>query len=236
MKQDTLKKKPGRPSEGKTTLAVLRSKLTVPKRKGDWRYNGERVPLSVKDVADWLNVTPDCVRCIERGRPGYPLTEENAEIIAHQTGVSLEWLLAGDVFKPIINSCGEPYIFEPIITIIKRGKQRGKLIKQDDFTARQKALLHLDASRDVEHARMTLAGSCAKIAAIIVRGLEDGQPVETAYKLNKALRSVFLDKCDNPVYLQYIPATQSNGRPDFSPLLFVFESRLREIQLRKHRR
>jgi hypothetical protein len=99
MKTNTAKKKPGRPSKRKTTLAVLRAMLTVPaehkgrflKRKG--HYEVERVTLPVNTVAEWLNVSEDTVRCIERGRKGYPLTPERAEIISHQTRVSADWLL-----------------------------------------------------------------------------------------------------------------------------------------------
>jgi len=107
MNKTIAKKIPGRPSLKKTTLAVLRTMLTVPaehkgrflKRKG--RYEVERVTLPVATVAKWLGVKPGHVRCIERGKRGYPLTQENAEIIQQNTGVSLKWLLGKDTKRPI---------------------------------------------------------------------------------------------------------------------------------------
>jgi hypothetical protein len=119
MKKPTAKKKPGRPSKLKTPLAVLRHLITVPaehkgrflKRKG--RYEVERVTLPVSTVAKWLGVKPSHVRSIERGKllkgkPGYPLIRENAEIIEQNTGVNLSWLLGRKTKNPI-NICGLPY-------------------------------------------------------------------------------------------------------------------------------
>ncbi|HEY5504110.1 MAG TPA: hypothetical protein VIK28_03060 [Sedimentisphaerales bacterium] len=95
---NTTKKKQGRPSKRKTTLAVLRAMLTVPGHKGRFlkkptpHYEVKRVTLPVSTVAKWLNVSEDTVRCIERGKKGYPFTPERAEIISYQTRVSAEWL------------------------------------------------------------------------------------------------------------------------------------------------
>jgi hypothetical protein len=213
-----LKKKVGRPSDGKTTLAVLRSAIEVPAQRGRYlkrtgRYEIEAEKLPVKTVSSWLNVKEDSIRCIERGRPGYPLTAENAEKIAHQTGASVDWLLANEVSKPIINSLGEPFT-------------------QKDFEDRQKAILNPSPDTDLRHSRGTLASCCAKIAAILVRGAERGQPDEYAYKLNMALRSVYFDrgeKLDWPTRFSPAYGNLAIERPDFTPLFHVFEKELRSI-------
>jgi hypothetical protein len=217
----TLRKKPGRPSDKKTPAALLRSILSTPrqtnrflKRKG--QYKIERVKLPVSTVANWLGVAEDTVRCIERGRPGYPLTAENAEKLAHHTGVSVDWLLADDVSKPMVNFKGEPYT-------------------QNDFDERQESLLHPSPDYDLSNARMTLASCCAKIAAILVHGAEHDRFDEGAYKLKRALRSVYFEdgeKIDWPMRFNPAFGSRAGERPDFSPLFYAFESDLRKIQQR----
>ena len=217
-----LKKKIGRPSDGKTTLAILRCSIEVSVQRGRYlkragRYEIEKEKLPVKTVANWLNVKEDSIRCMERGRPGYPLTSENAERLSHQTAISVDWLLANDVSKPIINSFGEPYT-------------------QKDFDDRQKAILNPNPDSDLRYARGTLASCCAKIAAILVRGAERGQPVEYAYKLNMALRSVYLDedeKLDWPARFNPAHGNLAVERPDFTPLFRAFENDLRAINRQK---
>jgi hypothetical protein len=235
-KNATLKKKPGRPSGQKTTLAVLRSMLRVNKTTKIWlkrkgQYKVERVTLPVSTVAKWLNVSDDTVRCIERGRTGYPLTEAKAEMLAYQTGASREWILAGDVSKPVVKlhwvngSRRKPY-----------GEGRYKRYTQKDFDDRRKVLSRSDDSGDLEHARMTVAFSCAKIAAILVRGFERGKAVEYALKLNQALRSVYFDKDERTAVWPggFEPAADySSERFDITPTLRVLENRVREIQREK---
>ncbi len=236
IKNAILKKNPGRPSDKKTTLAVLRSMLKVNKPttillKRQGQYKVERVTLPVSTVAKWLNVSDDTVRCIERGRTGYPLTEEKAEMLAYQTGASLEWIVAGDVSKPVVKlhwvsgSRGKPY-----------GKGRYKPYTQKDFDDRRKALSRPDDNGDLEHARITVAFSCAKIAAILVRGFERGKAVEYALKLNHALRSVYFDKNEKTAVWPggFEPAADySSARFDITPTLRALENRVREIQREK---
>jgi hypothetical protein len=101
MKKRVLKKKIGRPSAKKTPLALLRSMLTV-------SYDGKRVPLAAKTVADWLNIKPDTLYKIESGRRrDYPLTPQNAEIIFYNTGADLRWLLGKKVSPYPITPGGE---------------------------------------------------------------------------------------------------------------------------------
>ena len=98
----SIKSKVGRKSARKSTLAILREKLVV------WEPVKDRPGLflqkdqiSVETVAQWLNLKADSVRQIERRR--VTLTRENAEVIGRQTNVDLQWLLANDTTKPIIN-------------------------------------------------------------------------------------------------------------------------------------
>lgn len=237
-KKAVLKKKPGRPSDGKTTLAKLRHMLTEPKITNEWlkrkgAFKVVNVTLPVSTIAKWLNVANDSVRCIERDRPGYRLTEEHAEKIAYQTGVSRDWLLAGDVSKPVVKrhwmagTRRNPY-----------GKGRLKPFTQKDFEERQKVLSRPDANRaledDLKHARDTLAFSCDKIAAILARGIERGKADECAMKLNRALRSVYFDKDEKPAVWPggFEPAHDvSSGHYDITPTLRALENRVRE----KHR-
>ncbi len=106
-----------------------------------------------------------------------------------------------------------------------------KPFTQKDFEERQKALSRQDANSDLEHARHTLLFSCAKIAAILARGLERGKPDEYVMKLNRALRSVYFDKEENPAVWPtgFEPAADFNIRPT----LIALENRAREIQREK---
>jgi hypothetical protein len=229
-KKAVLKKKPGRPSVKRTALAVLRQMLTVPKITNEWlkRKGAFKVvngTLRVSTVAKWLDVAPDTVRCIERHRPGYRLTEEHAEKIAYQTGVSLDWLLAGDGSEPvkqhwIAGTRRNPY-----------GTGCLKPFTQNDFEEHRKALSRQDANSDLQLARHTLLFSSAKIAAILARGLERGQAVEYVMKLNRALRSVYFDKEEKPAVWPtgFEPAADFNIRPT----LIALENRAREIQREK---
>ena len=192
-----------RPSKLKTPLAKLRAMLKVQTGEKTKKRTGQTLktyaPLSRKDVADWLGCGVDNISSIESGR--VKLTEENAEIIALKTGVSIDWLLAGDVSKPPVKlnwtdgSRKKPY-----------GEGRYMPYTQKDFDERQKSLSRSDSNGDLEHARITVAFSCAKIAAILARGLERGKPVEYALKPNQALPSIYFDKDEEKL-----------GRVDLNP-------------------
>jgi hypothetical protein len=236
-KMSANRKNVGAPSLKKTTLAILRHALTVPMTTKQWikkpqpHYKVVNVTLPVSTVAKWLNVADDSVRCIERERPGYRLTEEHAEKIAYQTGVSRDWLLAGDVSKPVVKlhwmagTRRNPY-----------GKGRLKPFTQKDFEERQKALSRQDANSDLKQACQTVAFSCAKIAAILTRGFERGKAVEYEMKLNRALRSVYFDKDEKPAVWPdgFEPAADfSRAHFDITPTISALERRVREIQREK---
>jgi hypothetical protein len=173
--KNTLKKKPGRPSDKKTPLAVLRVMLTVPaehkgrflKRKG--HYEVERVMLPVSTVAAWLNVKPSHVRCIERGKPGYPLTRENAEIIQQNTNVNLSWLLGRKTKNPI-NILGLPYC-------------------QNDFDRRQASVQ--SPIWPALRAQEELKAGVAWLATIYFHAYKRGEIETYASKVRNAFREIF---------------------------------------------
>jgi hypothetical protein len=204
--------KKGRPSGEKTTLAVLRSMLTVPKRKGD--YKGERVPLAVKDVAGWLNVTPDCIRCIERHRQGYRLTPENAEIVSYQTAVSEDWLLAG---KPK----AEPF---------NRGR---KPYTQADFDARQIKLAKSSPQAKQATVSWSLARNTAVLAEILLLASKRGDfPIFNSH-LRTILGKTLSDLTSKPLSL-LAPAWRgcikgSPARPNLDELMDAYKARLKMI-------
>jgi hypothetical protein len=227
-----LKKEPGRPFGRKTPLAILRHMIKVErikektislKRTGKEKTirKVNRVTLPVSTLAKWLNIPDDRVRCIERNRPGYRLTAENATVLMLQTGVSPGWLLANDISKPIMNWRDEPYTLR-------------------DFEERQRVLSRPDANlaleHDLAHARMTVALSSAKIAAILARGFERGKVVEYAIKINQALRSIFSDKGEKfwgwPGGFEP-SADFANGHFDIGPTLRALEIRARSIDHEK---
>jgi hypothetical protein len=240
-----LKREPGRPSARRTTLAILRHSIKVEKvfqRKIFRKRTGQEemvrkikhVTLPVSVVAEWLNIPVDRVRCIERGRKGYRLTEENAEKLAYQTGVSPECLLAGNGSEPVKLHWREGTKKNPYGTGFFRP------YTQKDFEERQRALSNSDSNRalerDLEHARMTVAFSCAKIAAILARGIERGEADECAMKLNRALRSVFFDKDEKATVWPggFEPAAEySSGHFDITPTLRALENRVRENYRKK---
>lgn len=149
--------------------------LTVPvehkgrflKRKG--HYEVERVTLPVSTVAKWLGVKPGHVRCIERGKSGYPLTRENAEIIEQNTGVNLEWLLGKDTKRPI--------------SIL------GSRYKQEDFDRRQASVQ--SPVWPALRAQEELKAGVAWLATIYFHAYKRGEIETYASKVRNAFREIF---------------------------------------------
>lgn len=137
------------------------------KRKG--RYEVERVTLPVATVAKWLGVKPGHVRCIERDKPGYPLTRENAEIIERNTNVNLSWLLGKDTEKPIS-------IF-------------GSRYKQEDFDRAQARVNH--PLFPALQAQEELKAGIAWLATIYFHAYRRGEIETYASKMKYAFREIF---------------------------------------------
>lgn len=83
-----------RPSRLLTAAAVLRT--TLGKRSKEW--------------AQILGCSADTLHSIESGRGGrYKLSPKMATKMFHETGISIDWLLAGDPKAPPVAANGEPY-------------------------------------------------------------------------------------------------------------------------------
>jgi transcriptional regulator with XRE-family HTH domain len=73
----------------RTTTAVVRSELG----------------MSLQEFADLIGKSPSTVESLEGGR--LRLSETTALVISKKTGVSIQWLLAGDPSAPMTNSNDE---------------------------------------------------------------------------------------------------------------------------------
>jgi hypothetical protein len=218
MKQNIAKKNRGRPSKGKTRLAVLRAKITVPaehkgrflKRKGHYEVETKTLPVST--VAEWLNVSDDTLRSIERGRPGYPFKREHAETIMHQTHASLDWLLGdGDKNKPI-NFLYRPY-------------------SQSDFDRAQADIKR--TGYPVLRAQAEFKGGVAALATILMQACKRGEIDTFASKLTTSFRDFFAMFPKSEPFVDFgkfiDQSTTSITAPDFAPLLNEWEKQLVRI-------
>jgi transcriptional regulator with XRE-family HTH domain len=81
-------------SERRTTVAVLRLKTG----------------LSAEEFGQLIEKSLSTVKSIESGK--LALSVRTAATIAQKTGISLRWLLDGDVSAPMIDDSGEPWTVE----------------------------------------------------------------------------------------------------------------------------
>jgi hypothetical protein len=209
MKNKMVKKKGHRKSDRKTTLALLRSKLNVPKREG--HYAGERVPLSVKDVSAWLGLAEDTVRAIERKREGYRLTQASARIIERQTGASSLWLL------------GKKASLVPITWA-------GTKLRQLDFDRAQAALK--SPYRVPTAAHFALKNTLAKLVTILVQAAQHGQIDLYESKLEAALNDIldsFPANCAKVDFSNHVDRSTDHNTPDFKPLFAQYQQQLMKI-------
>ena len=195
-----------RPSKQKTPLARLRAMLTIevgPKEK-------MRVPLSQKDIAGWLGLSVYNVQSIETGR--VRLTEQNAELIARQTSVDPDWLLAGDPAKPPITWDGKPF-------------------SQDCFDLQQ-IQLSTRPRGEVGHWLVCLSfvQNAAMVAEILLSAAEQGNFEMVSLELKAALKKLH-PSTDRPIPLTHdaVFSHVCHGtatRPNLDGLLDSFEARL----------
>ena len=189
------------------------SMLTVPKREG--RYNGERVPLSVKTVAGWLNVKEDCVRCIARHRPDYPLTPEKAELLSFQTAISEGWLLAGNPKAKPVNWYHKPY-------------------SQADFDARQIELAKRPRQARQQLVSAAFVRNAALLAEILLCASEQKKFDAYAASVKTTLGKLYYSLTSKPTSLvgKAVLSARAKGtpaRPNLDALLDGFEARLKKI-------
>lgn len=184
--------------------------LTVPKREGD--YRGDRVPLSVKEVAGWLNVKDHCVRCIERPREGYPLTRERAVILTDQTGVSPDWLLGG---KPK----SKPFTWDL------------KPYTQANFDACQIELAKRPRQASQAEVSFVFARNLAVLAAILLLASKQGK-----FQIYKAHLQVVLGETlrrlggeTGPLVTSLVEAAFNGYLKNFDTFRDVYEKQLKKI-------
>jgi len=218
-------------SKQKTPLARLRVMLTktieVPARgkKRAGQMIKKRVPLSQKDIAEWLGLSVFAVQSIETGRG--KLTIQNAEIIMHQTGVDFRWLL---------NKKSSPY---PITL-------SGRRHTQNDFE-RAQANLKTTGLTSLK-AQRALPEFTASIATILLHACKrgernkGGESEEIDFyiaKLRNAIReimSTFPQKPDADLS-QWIDMRETSHRAhDLQPMLNEWDEQLLKIAVEKRQR
>lgn len=74
------------------------------------------IDIKVEEMAAILNCSTFTIHSLESpgigGKPRLRLSDDLAKRISHETGVSIAWLLAGDLSTPPISQNGRPYTVE----------------------------------------------------------------------------------------------------------------------------
>jgi hypothetical protein len=81
-------------SQKKTTVSVLRGLL------GPYHGREDNFAKLVKKSVSWVKKTSAGIK---------PLSGETARLLAHATGINLDWLMNDDIKAPPTNSAGKPY-------------------------------------------------------------------------------------------------------------------------------
>lgn len=79
-----------------------------------------------QDFADLIGCTVHTINSLETGR--LKLSEEMAQRIFHATGISIGWLLAGNVKAPPVSAWGEPFTLEIFERSESKKNHRDKVI------------------------------------------------------------------------------------------------------------
>lgn len=185
--------------------------------------------LSVATVARWLDCSPANVRDIESAKIvrglKRQLTPEQADVLAHQTGVHRGWLLANDPAKAPVAWHGRAY-------------------SQKDFEQRQKQIASGRTSfatpqsiGDIARPRRWLAEYCAFITAILLRGLRHGQADVVDYRLRAAFHRLYGEalpgedrfELQDLIVKAAFHGNPSLTRPDLGPLLDEWDQRYKSI-------
>ena len=224
-----------RPSKLKTTLAVLRNTLiqeveTLTSRKNRKTGAFEKIRVKTKEprlskqtVKDWLGCSLSKVEHIENG--DLPLSSEDALTIARQTGVNFQWLVENDPTKPITKfgvqhgkSCDEPYT---VADYEKRQAEMEKLSFKNPLT-----------DRDIWEVIKVMGDAFGRVAAVVLRGLDNGQLDVVEYKMRNALNKIYGKPDSELINLGMKSIFQGSPtltRPDPTALLDEWETRFKEI-------
>jgi len=191
----------------------------------------EMVPIKLQNpmlkneqIADWLGCKISKIEHIKSGDPRWPLSPEDAHILARRTGVSFEWLMGGDPQKPIVSGNDEPYT-------IAKYEERQSEMKKLSFGNPQ-------TNRDLWRVVEVMADAFGRVAAIVLRALEKGELDLAEFKMRQALGKIYGDKPWTEMFDLIIKSTYNGSkatitRPDPSALLDDWESRFKEIIAKK---
>ena len=133
----------------KTTAAVLRATCGIKNQ----------------EMAEILGCSVDTIRSVECGRGR--LTEDLARRMSYETGVSLAWLLKGDLKMPPVTASGEPFTEE----IYEKMRAEKKQFNQQPVWVRTFEGLQF----------------CAQILSILERSNTDKNYALCAFKTGRAL-------------------------------------------------
>src|SRR5215831_21391495 len=145
-----------RTSSKRTTAAVLRSIIGIK----DW------------EMAKLLDCSISTIYSVESGR--LKLSEALGTRMFHETGISLNWLLAGNPEAPPISERDEPYT---------RAIYTRAQAEKEGFNNRHADLLAMDE-----------VGLCARVIAILEAANKNKNYFMVNYELSKALQVLELDQ------------------------------------------
>lgn len=140
-----------RPSPQRHTLAVLRT----------------LIGLTQKEMATHIGCSTPTIQAVELGK--LTLSDKLAERIVWETGVSLQWLLAGDPAAPMATQHGLPYT------------KRAYEIRRSELSRPKTEL------SDTLHAHFVLHSSLVKLTTLLLHSHSTGAFNLCAYKIGAAL-------------------------------------------------
>ena len=174
-----------RPSPHRHTLAVLRTFLG----------------LTQKEMADLVECSRPTIQAVELGK--LPLSEKLAKRIEHETGIGLEWLLAGDPATPPQGMAGIPYT-KSVFDRYQASKKRRQADPNDlNYMHGSVALALLEISNMVlqcyEAGNLDLCGFKLKQTLAELRkelGVSDKVPMKTGFQMVEDIFNNTLDYHD----------------------------------------
>lgn len=125
------------------------------------------IGLTQKEMAAILECSVPTVQAVELGK--LPLSSKLGNRISFETGVSLDWLMKGDVKAPIVNLRGQPYA------------QKAYEIRRAELSRPRVAI------SDSIHVHMVLYRTIFRITSLLQHTFNTDNFVLGAYKLEAAL-------------------------------------------------
>jgi hypothetical protein len=197
--------------------------LTRPMASRDRKGNSVtiRVPLSQKDVAEWLGCSVHNVQSLETGRG--KLTSENVNLIVEQTDINPVWLLMGNPEETPFDTSGHPFTQKTFDEQQKRlGTEKG------------------DAEIQAKLATMGFAESTSLLSLVMLKAHERGKHLGLTGLINDLLRKMLfeLGTVTHEDLLAagcYVRGKHSATEVDLSPIAQTWQVRMRE-QVRRRKK